>query len=81
MPSDLHISRNLSIWTLVQIAAVLVTMTFFFAKQDARLSEIERRVTDAQTRTDRIEKYLSSRDSEYWQRVKHIEDSEISQFH
>lgn len=73
------IKREIGLGTLLQIGAMLLSAVWFADrfewKQEAMLQEIahqQAQLDRIEARTERIEKYLSSKDSRYWQTVAQI---------
>jgi len=77
------IKREIGIGTLLQIAGMLLSAVWFadrFSwKQEQMLDEIRASRSATQRleeKVDRIEKYLSSKDSRYWQTVAELQKTE-----
>ena len=80
------IKREIGVGTLLQIAAMLLSAIWFAdrftLKQEAMAEEIHTqsaRIERIEGKLDRIEKYLSSKDSRYWQTVAELQKTNEGQ--
>jgi len=80
------IKREIGIGTVLQIAALLLSSLWFAdrfqMKQEMMIEEIQSQreaIQRIETKLNRVEKYLSSKDSRYWQTVAELEKTEERQ--
>jgi hypothetical protein len=78
---SLKFKSEISIGTIFQIVTLLVTLISFGVRIETKANTLIGEARATEEKTDRIEKYLSMKDSHYWETAKKLADSarEISQ--
>lgn len=61
-------AKDISDW--LKVAAILVTIGLFAGHIETRMSEQEKSIMQIGQQSERMERYLSSKDANYWQIVK-----------
>jgi hypothetical protein len=65
---------EISIGTILQIAMLIVSGILFINRVSTKQTEILQELRTDHARWERVEKYLSSRDSHYWEIIRHFDE-------
>jgi hypothetical protein len=79
--SMFSIKKEISLGTLVQVIGFLVSGVYYVARFEARADQAEQAqkevrliVEEIRAHEERVEKYLSSKDSHYWETVTRLQE-------
>src|SRR5262249_16275167 len=68
--SGFTINREISLGTIIHILALLLSTLWFADRFALRQEQLVKELRANSEKLERIEKYLSSKDPRYWQRVR-----------
>ncbi|MHB8613961.1 MAG: hypothetical protein ACYDAL_16290 [Candidatus Dormibacteraceae bacterium] len=71
---SLRIKSEISLGSLLQVAALLATFITFGVRMETKVNAAIADLRTMEEKTDRIEKYLSTKDSHYWETAKRLAD-------
>ena len=79
--SGFRITREISLGMILQLAAFTVSGIFYVARVENRVDELLREqkemhqeIREITRNVGRVEKYLSSKDPEFWQKIRAFEE-------
>jgi hypothetical protein len=69
------IKREITIGTIVQLGGLLLSGLWFAQRTSLKQEETLNELRIVHARVDRIEKYLSSKDSQYWEIIRRLDEN------
>jgi hypothetical protein len=67
---------KLSLGTILQIVMLLISGIYYVARVERNQAEMHNTLEEVRSRQERLEKYISSKDSHYWQAVGDLRTEE-----
>ena len=66
--------REISIGTLIQLVTLVISGIWFLSRVSLKQEQILLEQRNDRARWERVEKYLSSKDSHYWEIIRRFDD-------